>query len=309
MKKLIVVIVVILIVVVLGIGIYMYMQGQNNNSNSQNEANNESSMQENNSKSNNVSNENTIDNQNNREDIEVGTTERQGFIIDNVYHSESQGDIHFASYYPNGYDETKDYAIYFALPGWEGLYFQGVGANMQEPYPYEAQNYNQDMIIISPQLDDWGEESANDTIALVEYFLNNYNIDKSRVYISGASGGGETLSIVLGKRPELFTSALFISSRWDGDLEVLANARTPLYMVIGENDSYYGSEKAKNTYEELHNIYEEQGLSEEQINDILVLDVKEHNYFTSQGMQDEHAGLGLFAYDENVMSWVFNKTK
>lgn len=58
------------------------------------------------------------------------------------------------------------------------------------------------MIIISPQLDDWGEESANDTIALVEYFLNNVNIDESKVYISGASGGGETLSIVLGKRPD-----------------------------------------------------------------------------------------------------------
>ena len=69
---------------------------------------------------------------------------------------------------------------------------------MNEPFPYEAQQYNKDMIIISLQLDDWGEESADDTIALVEYFLNNYNIDKSKVYISGASGGGETLSIVLG---------------------------------------------------------------------------------------------------------------
>lgn len=309
MKKLIVVIVVILIVVVLGIGIYMYMQGQNNNTNSQNEANIESSLQDKGNQSNIVNSENIIDNQNNREDIEIGTTEERGFIIDNVYHSESQGDIHYASYFPSDFDETKNYAIYFALPGWEGLYFQGVGANMGESYPYEAQKYVSDMIIISPQLDDWGEESANDTIALVEYFLNNYNIDKSWVYISGASGGGETLSIVLGKRPELFTSALFISSQWDGNLEVLANARTPLYMVIGENDSYYGSEKAKSAYEELHNIYEGQGLSEEQINNILVLDVKEHNYFTSQGMQDEHAGLGLFAYDENVMSWVFNKTK
>ena len=56
------------------------------------------------------------------------------------------------------------------------------------------------MIIISPQLDDWGEKSANDTIFLVEYFLNHYNIDKSKVYISGLSGGGETLSLVLEKK-------------------------------------------------------------------------------------------------------------
>ena len=147
------------------------------------------------------------------------------------------------------------------------------------------------------------------TIALVEYFLSHYNIDESRVYISGASGGGETLSLVLGKRPELFTSALFISSQWDGDLNVLANAQTPLYIVIGENDSYYGSTRAINAYNSLHEIYENQGLSDEQINEILVLDVKEHEYFSSQGVSDEHAGLGLFAYDEDVMSWVFSKSK
>ena len=30
------------------------------------------------------------------------------------------------------------------------------------------------MIIVSTQLNDWGEQSANDCIALVEYFLENY---------------------------------------------------------------------------------------------------------------------------------------
>ncbi len=304
-KKLLIVIFTIIIIVALGIGIYMYIQKQNEDINENVEVSN-SSLEEENS---NNSNEIVLNNQNDREDIEIGTTEERGFIIDNVYHSEEQGDIHYASYFPSDFDENKSCAIYFALPGWEGLYFQGVGTNMGEPFPYEAQKYVSDMIIISSQLDDWGEESANDTIALVEYFLDNYNIDKSRVYISGASGGGETLSLVLGKRPELFTSALFVSSQWDGDLEVLANAKTPLYMVIGENDSYYGSQKAKNAYEELHGLYEEQGLSEDEINNILVLDVKEHEYFTSQGMQDEHSGLGLFAYDENVMNWVFSKSK
>ena len=250
---------------------------------------------------------NDAENSNNLAKLEVGKTERRNFIIDNVYHSEKQGDIHFASYYPESYDKTKEYAIYFALPGWEGLYFQGVGANMNEPFPYEAQKYNNDMIIISPQLNDWGEQSANDTIALVEYFLNNYNIDKNKVYISGASGGGETLSIILGKRPELFTSALFISSQWDGDLNVLANAKTPLYIVIGESDSYYGSTKAKNAYNNLYQIYKNQGMTDEEIKNILVLDVKNHEYFTSQGMKDEHAGLGLFAYDSEVMNWFFSK--
>ena len=59
-----------------------------------------------------------------------------------------------------------------------------------------GQKYNKSVAQVILKLDDWGEESADDTIALVEYFLNNYNIDKSRVYISGASGGRETLSLV-----------------------------------------------------------------------------------------------------------------
>ena len=205
MKKIIVFIIALIILILAGIGMYLYFQNTPNTEEANIDINN---IEETNITENTLA-ENVID----RANIEIGTTEERGFIIDNVLHSDEQGDIHYASYFPDGYDETKQYAIYFALPGWEGLYFQGVGANVDEPFPYEAQKYNEDMIIISPQLDDWGEESADDTIELVEYFLNNYNIDKSKVYISGASGGGETLSIILGKRPELFTSALFVNFR------------------------------------------------------------------------------------------------
>ncbi len=240
--------------------------------------------------------------------IKKGSKEYRGFILDNTLIT-TNSEIHFNIHYPENYDETKQYAIYFANPGWEGLYFQGVGNDLGEPYVYEVQKYNKDMIIVSTQLNDWGEQSANDCIALVEYFLENYNIDKSKVYISGLSGGGETLSIVLEKRPELFTSALYISSQWDGDLENLSKAKTPLYMVIGENDSYYGSAKTKNAYNNLHKLYEEQGMSNEEIDKILVLDVKNHEYFTSKGYSDEHMGAISFAYEENIMEWVFSKSK
>ena len=238
-----------------------------------------------------------------------GTTKSKGFIIDNTLHRENGGDIHYTSYFPDDYNSNEEYAIYFALPGWEGLYFQGVGANMQEALPFEAQKYNSKMIVISPQLDDWGEKSANDTIFLVEYFLSHYNIDKSKVYISGLSGGGETLSLVLEKKPELFTSVLYVSSQWDGKYEKLIQSKTPLYMVIGENDSYYGSTKTKNTYNDMYKLYQKAGLSKEEINKILVLDVKPHEFFTSRGYSDEHAGCNLFAYEEDIMNWVFNKEK
>lgn len=35
---------------------------------------------------------------------------------------------------------------------------------------------------------------------------------------------------------------LATATQWDGDLEVLAQARTPVYLAVGEDDSYYGSE-------------------------------------------------------------------
>ena len=112
------------------------------------------------------------------ESVTEGTEEYRGFVIDNVLQSE------------------KAYALYFTLPGYEGLYFQGVAANIRsEDFGFEAQKYNSEMIIVAPQLNDWGETSADQTIALVEYFLEHYNIDQEKVYASGYSGGGETMSI------------------------------------------------------------------------------------------------------------------
>lgn len=130
------------------------------------------------------------------ESVTEGTEEYRGFVIDNVLQSEKEGDIHYNVYIPESYDGTKAYALYFTLPGYEGLYFQGVAANIRsEDFGFEAQKCNSEMIIVAPQLNDWGETSADQTIALVEYFLEHYNIDQEKVYASGYSGGGETMSI------------------------------------------------------------------------------------------------------------------
>lgn len=236
--------------------------------------------------------------------ITLGTQTQRGFVNDNVYHSEL-GDIHYSSYIPDSYDGGEPYALFITLPGWEGLYFQGVGANMVEDFGPKAIQYNDKMIVLSPQLDDWGQTSADHTIALTEYFLEHYNIDPAKVYLHGMSGGGETGSLVMGKRPELYTAYLMTSSKWDGDLTVLAEAKTPVYLAVGEDDSYYGSGWLKSTYAELRGLYEEQGLTGAEIDRLVVLDVKEQSYFTQRGFQDQHAGGQAFAHDETIMGWFF----
>ena len=136
----------------------------------------------------------------------------RGFLVDNVLHSPQSGDIHYHVYFPDSYNGKKKMALYVTLPGYQGLYFQGVAENLKtEDFAFEAEKYNKNMIILAPQLDDWGETSAEQTIALVEYFMDHYPVDSTSVYINGYSGGGETLSLVLEKRPELFTRALMMA--------------------------------------------------------------------------------------------------
>lgn len=237
-----------------------------------------------------------------------GTDTYHGFSVDNILHSENNNDIHFNLYVPKTYDGSKAYALFITLPCYEGLYFQGVGVNIrQENFGFEAQKYNSNMIIVEPQLNGWDEDSADETIVLVEYLLSAYNIDKSKVYIEGYSGGGETASQAVGKRPDLFTAYLQVSSQWDGEYDSVTKAHLPVYIAIGRDDEYYGSGKSQSAYNTLYNLYKQQGLTESEIDKILVIDIKEREYFTSRNVDSEHGGGGLFAEDKDIMSWLFGK--
>ena len=241
--------------------------------------------------------------------VTEGTDTYKGFLLDNVLHSSEEGDIHYNVYIPDSYDGSKPYALFFTLPGYEGLYFQGVGVNIKaEEFGFAAQEYNPEMIIVAPQLNDWGETSARQTIALTEYFLSAYNIDKSKVYAEGYSGGGETMSLVMGMRPDLYTAYLQCSSPWDSAYEPVVQAKTPVYFVVGAHDEYYGSEPSEDAYNNLRELYQKEGLSDEEIDDLLVLDVKDDSYFSDQSVTNQHGqGGGLFVEDDVVMGWLLGK--
>ena len=241
--------------------------------------------------------------------VTEGTENYRDFVVDSVLHSHESGDIHYCVFIPDRYDSSKTYSLYVTLPGYQGLYFQGAAMNIRtEEFGFEARKYCGDMIILAPQLEDWGETSAQKTITLTEYFLANYNIDRQQVYISGYSGGGETLSLVLDSRPELYTAALMCSSRWDGGYETVVRAKTPVYFVIGESDEYYGSESFARVYREIRSLYEEEGLSKDVTDSLVVLDIKPADYFTGKGVTNQHGGgSGLFSGDSEIMGWLFGE--
>ncbi len=249
-----------------------------------------------------------------------GLVRQQGFLMDNVLTTED-GVFHYNLYVPESYDGTRPYALHVALPGWEGLYFQGLGEDLRWEYlPFESHNYIDDLVVVSAQLNDWGPTSAREAISLTEYLLSAYNIDPNRVFISGYSGGGETLSRVMEDRPELYTAALFVSSQWDGDPQPLVDAETPLYLFTAENDSYYGSAPVRRIWQTIHDLYAAKGLTEENIAELLVMDIRTNSELDALRAantdkvgaayaMDYHGAGMLAAFDKSVMNWVFGKVK
>ena len=244
---------------------------------------------------------------------------RMKFQLNQVYESETEGTIHYNLYVPDHYDGSQFYALHIALPGWEGLYFQGEGEDLRWEYlPFESPNYVSDMIVVSAQLNDWGQTSARQAVALTEHMMSEYNIDPDRVYITGYSGGGETLSRVMELKPELYTAVLFVSSQWDGDPEPLVKAKIPLYLFTAEHDSYYGSDPVREAYQRIHGLYVQTGMNEEDITNLLVIDIRsdmemdqlrnDNKEIIGTAYADDYYGAGmLVAFDKGVMQWIFRQ--
>ena len=57
----------------------------------------------------------------------------------------------------------------------------------------------------------------------------------------------------------------------------------------------------------LRELYERQGLTDAEIDKLVILDVKDQEYFTQRGYRDQHGGGMVFAKDEKIMGWLFDK--
>lgn len=57
----------------------------------------------------------------------------------------------------------------------------------------------------------------------------------------------------------------------------------------------------------MHELYEQAGLSQAEINQLLVLDIKDADYFRNGGVPNQHGGGNLFAQDPEIMGWLFEQ--
>ena len=237
-------------------------------------------------------------------------TEKTGVIAEQILNADD-GEIHYSYYLPEGYDESKAYPLVMTMPGYGMMWFgeESSGSNLEWNGFLVWTELPEDMIVVSAQLTDWYETSARQAIELTEYFIENFSVDKSRVYAAGYSAGGETMSQAVSMRPDLYAAYLHGASQWDGAYESIAQNDVAVYIFMAENDEYYGSAKARSAYDGLQAAYREKGYTDEQIGELLALEIPDNEYFNNRGIYNYHGGGNILFNDENILNWITSKSK
>ena len=248
----------------------------------------------------------TISATENKDDLSAGST-----LVAEQILTGTDGDIHFSYYLPEDFDESKKYPMMVVMPGYDMMWFgeDSSGSNLNWNGFLAWADLDEDMIVVSAQLTDWREKSARQAIELTEYFLDNFPVDVNRVYAAGYSAGGETMSQAVSMRPDLYAAYLHGASQWDGTFEPIAENGVAVYIFMAENDEYYGSGKARDAYNGLHEAYLDTGLTESQIEDVLCLEIPDNEYFNSRGIYNYHGGGNILFQDKSILNWIIEKRK
>lgn len=223
----------------------------------------------------------------------------------------TEGLIHYSYYLPEDYDPTRKYPMMVVMPGYNMMWFgeSSSGSNLDWTGFTSWTNLGQDMIVVSAQLTDWGDTSARQAIALTEYFINHFAVDTARIYATGYSAGGETMSRAVAMRPDLYAAYLHRASQWDGGFAPIAENGVAVYIYMAQGDEYYGVQKARDAYNGLHDAYAAAGWTDEQIDTVLQMQTPDNAFFDAQGLHVYHAAANVVFDDADILNWIVSKHK
>lgn len=235
-------------------------------------------------------------------------TVQTGIIAEQILNGE-EGEIHYSYYLPDDYGSGKSYPLVMTMPGYDRMWFgeQSSGSNLDWNGFLTWTRLDEDMIVVSAQLTDWGETSARQAVELTEYFAENFSVNTDRIYAAGYSAGGETMSRAVSMRPDLYAAYLHGASQWDGDFDPVAENGVFVYIYMAENDEYYGSQKARDAYNGLHDAYLKAGVYEDNMNDFIRLDIPDDDYFNSRGIYNYHGGGNIVFDNEDILKLIIQK--
>lgn len=247
----------------------------------------------------------------NEKQIETESRIQTGIIAEQTLKGET-GTIHYSYYLPQDYDTNYKYPLMMAMPGYDRMWFgeSSSGSNLDWPGFLCWTELSEEIIVVSAQLTDWNKTSANQAIELTEYFINNFSVDQSRVYAAGYSAGGETMSLAVSMRPDLYAAYLHASSRWGGEFRPIVEYGIAVYIFMAEDDEYFGSQRAFDAYEGLYTAYINAGWNEDGIDDVLQIQVPDTAWFAERGVTEDYHGGGNTVFEEtSVLNWIVSQRK
>lgn len=160
--------------------------------------------------------------------------------------NDGDADIHGRLYVPANYDPSKSY-------GWVTFY-HGVGESVAESEPdginVDQVKYNIDNLVAAaksrgfflyaPQApSSWNNSTLDVTTNMVARGTQTWNIDTSRMYVTGLSMGGGGAWDVLSRYDDVYSAAAVICGAADGglDRDVAAMVGEPIWAYHARNDN------------------------------------------------------------------------
>ena len=166
--------------------------------------------------------------------------------------------LSYRSYFPENYEERKT-----KLP--IVFFLHGVGERGEDLDLVEANGIpklikngkNFPFITVAPQcpLFQWWSrpEMIKSLINLVEQIIQKYDVDQSRVYITGLSMGGFGTIALANERPDLFAGVLSVCG--GADFDNFDNLKDlPLWLLHGSEDDTHPASYSAKIYNQLKDV-------------------------------------------------------
>jgi len=116
---------------------------------------------------------------------------------------------------PDGYSGSSPTPLLLSIHGWGGtgegmINFMGAAVN-ERGWLFAAPNMHGRYYVDGTRTLAW-PGAQHDIVDAIEYMMSHYNVDTSRIYITGGSMGGQTTTVMGAKYPDVFAAA----AGWSG---------------------------------------------------------------------------------------------
>ena len=174
--------------------------------------------------------------------------------------------LEYSLYIPEDYDETAQYPLIMYIPDSSGsgksaaqiveqYYGAAVWASDEEQEKHAS-------FVLVPAFsetvvdDNWNtSDQINTAVKLISSLLEEYSIDRSRLYTTGQSMGCMTSLYLNSIYPNLFAASLYVSGQWD--INVLGNMENQTFFYITSQ----GDAKASGGQSEVMSMFDGDGAS------------------------------------------------